>query len=304
MDFWRTVMVLFRRWYITLPAFVATLAMAFAAGGAVPLQFSSVSVLVLTTPLSGGTESTQPATHPNPLTNPLLNFDQSLALTASIVIQQLNSTETAQSLGVEPGAPTTYEVNNGSTNPELLQSGPFVFVEGTGPTPEAAQQMAEDVSRKASEILAQRQRELNAPESTHIEIQEVVPPVAGRPLTGSPLRAAAAAGALAALASLVAVFGFESLMTYRRRRKAEKKASAGHDDPFVLTALDLTARTTLPARPDLSRSGRLGRGTGPGATDHRVNGMTVHPVATGGVGVLETEEPADPSAHGPATEER
>jgi uncharacterized protein YciI len=293
MDFWRTVMVLFRRWYITLPAFVATLGMAFAAGRAVPLEFSSVSVLVLTTPLSGGTESTQPQTHPNPLTNPLLNFDQSLALTASIVIQQLNSTETAQSLGVEPGDPATYEVNNGSTNPELLQSGPFVYVEGKAPTPQEAQKMAEDVSRKAAEILAQRQTELNAPESTHIEIQEVVPPVLGRPLSGSPLRAAAAAGALAALASLVAVFGFESLVTHRRRRKAEKKAAAGDDDPFSLTALDLGPNTARPARPDPPRSRRLG-----------VNGTPVHQVATGSVGVLEAEDRADPSAHGLATDER
>src|SRR3954470_19623821 len=110
MDFWRTVMVLFRRWYITLPAFVATLGVAYSAASVVPIQYQSVSVLVLTTPLSGGTESTQPATHHNPLTNPLVSFDQSLALTASIVIQQLNSTETALALGITPGDPIGYEV--------------------------------------------------------------------------------------------------------------------------------------------------------------------------------------------------
>ena len=31
MDFWQTVLVLFRRWYITVPAFVATLGVAAAA---------------------------------------------------------------------------------------------------------------------------------------------------------------------------------------------------------------------------------------------------------------------------------
>ena len=74
MDFWRTVAVLFRRWYITVPAFVATLGLASAASSVVPIQYQSVSVLVLTTPLSGGTETTQP-NHPNPLSNPLMNFD-------------------------------------------------------------------------------------------------------------------------------------------------------------------------------------------------------------------------------------
>ena len=40
MDFWRTVMVLFRRWYITLPAFVMTLGVAAAAASSVPSSTS------------------------------------------------------------------------------------------------------------------------------------------------------------------------------------------------------------------------------------------------------------------------
>ena len=82
---------------------------------------------MLTTPLTGGTEATQ-SSQPNPLTNPLLNFDRSLALTASIVIQQMNSSEAALALGVTPGGTISYQVTNGSTNPELLESGPFLFV--------------------------------------------------------------------------------------------------------------------------------------------------------------------------------
>ena len=95
MDFWRTVLVLFRRWYITVPAFFLTLFVAGAAASAVPVQYESGAVLVLTTPLTGGTETTNPDA-PTAYTNPLLSFDQSLALTASIVIQQMNSTETAR----------------------------------------------------------------------------------------------------------------------------------------------------------------------------------------------------------------
>ena len=137
MDFWRTVLVIFRRWYISVPAFFATLVLAGAAYSAVPVQYQSGSVLVLTTPLAGGTQATH---EPNPtaLTNPLLTFDRSLALTASIVIQQMNSSESAFALGVVPGGTTEYQVTNGSTNPELLETGPFLFVQGTGPTPEAA----------------------------------------------------------------------------------------------------------------------------------------------------------------------
>lgn len=244
MDFWRTVLVLFRRWYITVPAFVATLGLAGAAYSVVPVEYQSVGVLVLTTPLSGGTESTD-AQHPNPVINPLMNFDQSLALTASIVIQQLNTPESAASLGVTPGDTTTYLVTNGSTNPELLQSGPFIFVQGTAPSPQAAQDIAERVSVLAGQVLDQRQTELNAPASTHINVQVVVPPTAGVPLVGSPMRAAAAAGALAALASLAAVYGFESLMTHRRRRRASRLLADGSG----ATALGVTSQRAPGAEP-------------------------------------------------------
>jgi hypothetical protein len=295
MDFWRTVVVLFRRWYITVPAFVATLGLAGAAYSVVPIQYQSVEVLVLTTPLSGGTESTQPG-HPNPITNPLMNFEQSLALTASIVIQQLNSPVTAQSLGVSPGDTTAYLVTNGSTNPELLQSGPFIFVQGNGASPEAAQDIADRVSAMASEVLAQRQAELNAPESTHINVQVVVPAGAGQPLTGSPKRAAAAAGALAGLASLVAVYGFESLMTHRRRRRAEKAAKAGKDSA---TGADVAVGVARGSTDRDRAGGRRFARDGASATRHRVNGAATA-TGAGAVGLLEGPPDGDGGARRPA----
>jgi hypothetical protein len=230
MDFWRTVRVIFRRWYISVPAFFATLFLASAAFSAVPVQYQSGSVLVLTTPLAGGTKPTQERS-PTALTNPLLTFDRSLALTASIVIQQMNSSETAFALGVVPGGPTEYRVTNGSTNPELLETGPFLFVQGTGPTAEAAQDVVTRASARAAEVLAVRQDELGAPESTHITMQVVVEPTAGQPLLGSSLRAFAAVGALAGLTSLAAVFGFESMMYHRRLRRAARERAATRVDP-------------------------------------------------------------------------
>jgi hypothetical protein len=229
MDFWRTVLVLFRRWYITLPAFFAALGLAGAAYVSMPVEYESRSILVLTTPLSGGSESTQ-ADRPNPVTNPMMNFDQSLALAASVVIQQLSSSETAQALGVHPGDTTTYDVNNGTTNPELLQSGPFLFVHGTAASPGAARDITSRVSDTAASILEARQKELNAPPSTYIEMQVVVAPTAGQMLEGSPLRAAAAVGGLASLASLASVYGFESLMLYRRSRRRDEPRGGRDDD--------------------------------------------------------------------------
>ncbi len=215
MDFWRTVVVLLRRWYITVPACLATLGLAVMAYSAVPHEYQSNSVLVLTTPLTGGTETSNPTS----LTNPLLSFDHSLSLTAAIVIQQMSSLETAAVLGMTPGGTPSYQVTNGSSNPELLESGPFIFVQGIAASPDAAEDVTDRVVAMVAAVLAQRQTQLKAPDSTHIGIQTVVPTTPGQLLTGNPLRAAAAATALAGLASLAAVYGFESLMTYRRRRR-------------------------------------------------------------------------------------
>ena len=75
MDFWQTVQVVFRRWYITFPAFLAALGLAGLVYGSVPTQYVSTSVLLLTAPRTGPTEQID-AKHPNEITNPLLNFDR------------------------------------------------------------------------------------------------------------------------------------------------------------------------------------------------------------------------------------
>ena len=234
MDFWRTILVLVRRWYVTLPAFWATLGLAAAAYATTPVQYESAAVAVLTSPLTGGTESTQP-TGPVAVTNPLLNFAQGLALAGSILIQDLSSPETVDALGVTPGGTTSYRVDNGTSNPELLQSGPFVFITGSGTSAEDAQDVTRRVLTMAGSLMAERQRELGAPDSTHITVQTVVAPTYGRPLRGSALRAAAAAGALAGLISLVTVYGVESIATRRRRRRG---TTPGPADATVLRPLE------------------------------------------------------------------
>ena len=88
MDFWQTVKVVFRRWYVSVPAFLGALGLAALVYGSVPTQYVSTSVLLLTMPKTGPTEQID-ANHPNAITNPLLNFDRGLSLSASILIQAL-----------------------------------------------------------------------------------------------------------------------------------------------------------------------------------------------------------------------
>ena len=226
MDFWQTVLLLFRRWYVAIPTFVAGLGLAFVAYSLAPASYESGTVLVLTSPLAGGTEV--PARRqPTSLTNPLLNFDPSLSQTAALLIQEVKSPAVAAQLGVQPGSDTHYDVNNGSSNPELLQNGPFIFVTGFASTPAAAEDLARRVADRVALMLEQRQEEVLAPASTHIEVQRVVDVTDGQRLTGKPARVAATSLAVAGLASLMAVYAFESFATRKRRRPSSRWPGPG-----------------------------------------------------------------------------
>lgn len=218
MDFWSTIQVVFRRWYVALPAFVLSVVLAAVVYGSVQKVYVSGSVLVLTQPLTGSSQPADPD-KPRDLMNPLLNFDRGLSTSAAILIQALSTPETAAELGVPPGGDTWFEVSNGSTNPELLITGPFVFITGNSSTKEGAKDIVRKVAQRAQFELADRQKEVKAPESTYITAVEVVSPTTGETAGGSRIRSAAAAGALAMIASLAATFGFESFMQARQRRR-------------------------------------------------------------------------------------
>lgn len=214
MGLWQVVVVLARRWYVTLAAFLATAGLVVVARDTLPVQYSSGSVMVVTASLTG--QSDDGGTSRPELTNPLLSFDRGVNLTTSILIQELNSAATMKALNAPAGGTTTYVVSDGNTNAELLQSGPFLFVQASAPTPEEAENIVTAVDRTAARILARRQKDLHAPTSTYLTLDEIVPPAAGRELTNSPSRAALAAGALSTMISVAAALGFERLLVRRR----------------------------------------------------------------------------------------
>lgn len=224
MDFWKTILVLFRRWYVALPAFV----LAVAAVGAVyisrPIYYTSYSVLVLTSPLSGSTERADPK-HPADLTNPLLNFDQGLSNTASILVEALSTPEMSNRLGVRPGGDPSFQVTNGSNNPELLINGPFVVLTAQSTSPGKVQDLVGRVAQHARQELVNRQQDVKAPPSTYIVLSVVVPPTTPQAQRGTKLRPAASALAVGFIASVSAAFGTESVMTRPGRRRRTRSAA-------------------------------------------------------------------------------
>lgn len=229
MDFWRTVLVLVRRWYVVLPAIVLSMGAAAVVYTSIPPVYVSSAVLVLATPNTGGSVPLDSDEEPKVI-NPLLNFNAGLSTSASILIQALSTPEAAARFGVVPGGETMYRVSNGTTNPELLTQGPFIFVVGESPSAGAARDLVTRVIEEARVEFADAQRAVQAPASTYITMNEVVPPTTAQEKGGSRPRAAAATLGLSLLAGLCAAYSAESLSnarTDRRRREARLGSEHG-----------------------------------------------------------------------------
>jgi hypothetical protein len=218
MDFWQTVLVLFRRWYVAAPAFLLAAGAAVGIYLTVPVTYSSSAVLVLDQPLAGGSLPALP-TDKGTITNPLLNFDQGLNNAAAIVIQALNTPEVAAALGASPTGDPSYKVTNGSTNQqEQIVAGPFVFVEGDSRNPQAAQDIAKRAVDRVKLELAGRQKALNAPPETYITVDVAVQPTTPAAQRGNKTRSAAIAVLMGVVAALCAAYAFESYSQARRRK--------------------------------------------------------------------------------------
>jgi len=226
MDFWGTLNIYVRRWYFSVPALILCLAATAAIYMTVPTRYVSNVVLVISTSPNGGTQSDDPK-QKGTLTNPLLNSDKGLSMSAAILIQTLSSPEVGLKVGVTPGGSTTYTVGNGSTNPELLDNGPFVFIQVDSASPQVAQRVALALTAEAGVELAAKQRQLDAPLQTYVSAREVVPATTPAPEGKSRSRAAAAALVLGFVASLVAAFGGESLAQARQARRVAEGRKPG-----------------------------------------------------------------------------
>lgn len=216
MDFWKTIKVLLRRWYVALPVLVLSLGTAGVVFATVPPQYESTGTDLLTVPKAGATVTNDPS-KPAGIINPLLAFDASLTTTAQLLTQVLLD-------------PAVYaQLTGGNENIECKAGdgglrGPFVQVVCTAPTPASSKKTVENAFARLSTELVDRQKKLGAPEATFINVEQVVAPTEATLLVGGKLRAAGAALALGLAASLTSAFMIESFMQ-RRKSKASKEKS-------------------------------------------------------------------------------
>ena len=223
MDFWSTILVLLRRWYVALPAFVLSLSAVSLVYTSHPVVYQSKSVILLTVPTTGPTFYAEPGSGAS-ITNPLLNFEDELDNAASILIQILSTPDVVHQMTPADNDDTSYYINNGSGNPELLTNGPFVFVYGESRSPSKAREIVARVTDKAREELMDRQVAVKAKPSTFITFTQMVAPSTPEEQNGDRTRATGAALALGIIARLAATYGTESALEARARHRSGRPA--------------------------------------------------------------------------------
>ncbi|MEO3795736.1 hypothetical protein ABGB14_36480 [Nonomuraea sp. B10E15] len=211
MDLWKTLQVMVRRWYVTVPMFLAALGVTGAIFITYPTYYDSEGLLILTVPTGGSQVASNPAE--NAYANPLLAFDEGLRITSTFLIQAMNTPEVADTL-VDPDSDDSLSVTSGELE------GPFIAVKATSTSPERARRMVTDaIVRTRLDLLKHQRRLAPSIPATYIVMTPIIEPTTPIGQNNLKLRAAGAALGVGLAASLLAVYGTESYLNQRRRRQ-------------------------------------------------------------------------------------
>lgn len=209
MDFWKTILVLLRRWYVAVPVLLLSLGSAAAIYASVPLRYESHGITVLT---SSAVDPDDSAGVGQEIANPMLAFYPGLEVSAAIITQSLN-TETYL---------TELVGSSGADLVELSSNGGFITVTTESTAEERPQLLVTAVLQRVDQELIARQNALGAPPSTFIAATSVVAPTEPKPLIGSKVRAAGVALILGLAASLGSAYMLESVLDGRRHRAEQQ----------------------------------------------------------------------------------
>ncbi|MDT7565630.1 MAG: hypothetical protein QOG76_4254 [Pseudonocardiales bacterium] len=242
MTFASTFRVLLARWYITIPGLLLSLALAGLTFLAVPPQYSSNAVAVLVQPKLHGKD---------PTTNPFLTFDSSLSTTALIIVQALDTPETAASIGLSPGGDsyTVKDVGTIDVGDQVVQ--PFIYIKSQASTEQAAVDIVNNVLDLASQDLLDRQKDNKVLPQNLIKLNDVVGTSPPKPVLGIALAAAGGALLLVLLATTLLAFRADKAAAKRRAQAASDAITAAAPDaltPDAVTPDAVTAAAVTAAR--------------------------------------------------------
>ncbi|MFB9894437.1 hypothetical protein [Planobispora takensis] len=200
----------------------------------VPPTYSSSAFMVLTMSAQGSTLSQDPA-KPNGLSNPLLEFNDGLKTTSSILIQAVGAPDVLAQLGVPQDGSIEVTIDDGRTNPDILDiSGPYIYVKAQGGSAAEVRGLVTKVQKRVVDELTRRQKELRAPPITYITVADVVPPTTPEADSGNKVQLAGLGFALTLAGSMSTAY----FLIRRRALRGPQTAPAAAGTPREAAAED------------------------------------------------------------------
>jgi hypothetical protein len=215
LDFVTTIKILLSRWYVVIPALLATAAGAYLAMGAVAPSYESTGALVLLGPKTSG--APVQGESPPAEVNPYLEFGGALEVTGDVLSKAMLSDATTRKLAAA-GWTAAYEVGTGSDG-----GSPIINVVATGTSEAVTVGTVNAVEQEMRAELDRRQKLAGAPPSQYIRLEVVATPTTPKVLMGSKIRAAGAVLALGAMTTFGLAFLVESIAESRARRRRERE---------------------------------------------------------------------------------
>lgn len=196
MDFWNSLKVLARRWYVVVAGLVLTLVGGLGVNSLIAPSYTAVGSLVLAVPPNLPERAAS--------SNPYLAYGN-LAVAAKVVASGMNQPSVVRDQRSK-GATGDFVVD---LDPE--RSSPIITVNSTARTAAEAIKTVEVVTAGVQQLLADRQKFLGAPQNTWITANSVVVPEEANRAIGSRLRAVSAVLVLGVIGTLTLAFAIEGM---------------------------------------------------------------------------------------------
>jgi hypothetical protein len=220
LDFWTSVKVLARRWYIVAVGLLVTVGGAVGVSSLIAPSYTAAGSMVLAVPPNLPERAAS--------ANPYLAYGN-LAVAAKVVASAMNQPSVVRDQRAK-GATGTFVVD---LDPE--RSSPIITVNSRAATAVDAIRTVEVVTVGVQQLLADRQKSLGAPQNTWITASSVVVPEEANRAVGSRLRAVSAVTVLGLIGTLSLAFALEGWSQGRRRASsptaAERLAPAAPAPP-------------------------------------------------------------------------
>jgi hypothetical protein len=224
-DFWSSIKVLVRRWYIVVIGLVITLGAVLAVNTLISPSYTASGSAVLSVPPNLPEKAAS--------SNPYLAYGN-LAVAAKVVASAMNQPSVVREMKAK-GATGTFVVD---LDPE--RSSPIIIVSSQAETSADAIRTVEVVIQGVQQLLADRQKGLGAPQNTWLTAASVVTPEEANKAVGSRLRAMSAVGVLGLLGTLTLAFAIEG-WAQGRKRDANRVGEAARTALALSTPLNPSA---------------------------------------------------------------